>query len=181
MSNRKHSGTSTTDLVLAGLFLALGLLLPFLTGQIPELGNKLLPMHIPILLCGFLCGPRIGLTLGFVTPLLRSVLFTMPPMFPIAVSMAFELAAYGFIAGLIYNKLGKTKVSIYISLIASMVFGRIIWGIAAYFLFGLKGTTFTWQIFTAGAFFNAIPGIIIQVVIIPIIIMAAERYKIARQ
>jgi small basic protein len=95
--------------------------------------------------------------------------------------MAFELAAYGLIAGLIYNRLGKSKISIYISLIVSMVFGRIIWGIVAYFLFGLQGTAFTWQIFTAGAFFNAIPGIIIQLLIIPIIIMAAERYKVGRR
>ena len=92
--------TSTRNLVLAGMFLALGLILPFLTVQIPELGSRLLPMHIPVLLCGFICGARYGLAVGFITPLLRSVLFSIPVLFPMAVSMAFELAAYGAIAGI---------------------------------------------------------------------------------
>jgi uncharacterized membrane protein len=85
---------------MAGLFLALGLVMPFLTGQIPSLGNKLLPMHIPVLLCGFVCGGPTGLIVGFILPILRSVLFSMPPMYPMAMSMAFELAVYGFVQGL---------------------------------------------------------------------------------
>ena len=108
--------SSSKELVLSGLFLALGLLLPFITGQIPSIGNKLLPMHIPILLCGFICGKRYGLIVGFITPLLRSLILTMPPLF-IAVTMAFELAAYGFVAGLMYNLLPRKNVNIYLSLI----------------------------------------------------------------
>lgn len=174
----RASTTKTKQLILAGLFLALGLILPFATAQIPEIGNKLLPMHIPVLLCGFLCSARLGLLVGFVTPLLRSVLFGMPIMFPMAVSMAFELAAYGFLAGLLYHLLPRKNISIYIALILSMLCGRVVWGIASYLLFGLSGTTFTWQFFVAGAFLNAIPGIIIQLLLIPIIILATERYRL---
>ncbi|MGI6733949.1 MAG: ECF transporter S component [Anaerovoracaceae bacterium] len=169
--------TSTRNLVLGGLFLALGLLLPFLTAQVPEFGSRLLPMHIPVLLCGFLCGAHYGLLVGFITPLLRSLLFGMPIMFPMAVSMSFELAAYGFIAGILYSLLPRRKISAYIALIAAMLCGRLIWGVVSYILFGINGTAFSWEIFTAGAFINAIPGILIQLIIIPFIIFAAERYE----
>lgn len=177
-STKINKSVNTKDLVIAGLFLALGLALPFLTGQIPALGNKLLPMHIPVLLCGFICGPRLGLTVGFVTPLLRSLIFTMPKLFPVAIAMAFELAVYGLTAGLIYNILKQGKSAVYISLIISMVVGRLVWGIVSYFLYGMSGTAFTWQIFAAGAFINAIPGIIIQLVIIPIIVISLKKQRL---
>jgi len=70
----------TLRLTLAALFVALGLVLPFLTGQIPEIGSMLLPMHLPALLCGFVCGWPCGLAVGFVMPLLRSLIFGMPPL-----------------------------------------------------------------------------------------------------
>ena len=85
--------------------LALGMVLPFLTGQIPSVGSRLLPMHIPALLTGYISGPMYGLLVGFVMPLFRSMIFGMPPMFPTAVAMAFELATYGFIAGLLYRRM----------------------------------------------------------------------------
>ena len=81
-----------SKLVLSGLFLALAFVLPFLTGQVPEIGNMLCPMHIPVLLCGFICGWPYGLLIGFLSPLLRSLILGMPPMFPKAVCMALELA-----------------------------------------------------------------------------------------
>ena len=80
---------STKNLVRASLLMALGLLLPFLTGQIPQIGRMLSPMHIPVLLCGMICGWPYGLAVGFLTPLLRSVLFGMPAIYPQAVAMAF--------------------------------------------------------------------------------------------
>lgn len=173
---------STKSIVLSGLFIALGLVLPFLTGQIPSIGSKLLPMHIPVLLCGFICGWSYGLIVGFITPLFRSVIFGMPPMYPTAVAMAFELATYGFASGLIYKLLPKKRISInlsvYVALIISMICGRIIWGIVSFFLYSLKGTAFTWQMFTAGAFINALPGIIIQIILIPLIIIALQKEKL---
>ncbi|HEY8350334.1 MAG TPA: ECF transporter S component [Clostridia bacterium] len=170
---------SAVRLVLSGMFLALGLLLPFLTGQIPTVGSMLLPMHIPVLLCGFVCGWPYGLAVGFITPLFRYMLFGMPPM-PNALAMAFELAVYGFCTGLFYKLLPKKNVFVYVALIISMIFGRIIWGIVSLVIYGLSDKAFTWQMFAAGAVVNAIPGIILQVVIIPPIIIALKRGNLLR-
>ncbi|MGI6668367.1 MAG: ECF transporter S component [Acetivibrionales bacterium] len=167
--------SSTRRLVLAGLFIALGLFLPFLTGQIPRVGSMLLPMHIPVLIAGFVCGWPYGLIVGFITPLLRTVLFGMPPLYPTAVAMAFELAVYGFATGFFYNVLPKKNIFVYGALIISMVCGRIAWGIVSWVLYGLRGTAFTWQMFAAGSVINAIPGIIVQIVIIPVIILALKK------
>lgn len=169
---------SLKKLVLSGLFIALGLLLPFLTGQIPSIGSKLLPMHIPVLIAGYVCGWQYGLIIGFIIPLLRSILFGMPPMFPIAISMAFELAAYGLMTGLLYKLLPKKDINIFISLILAMISGRIVWGIVSYVLFGIGGTAFSVEMFMAGAFINAIPGIIIQLIIIPVIVRSLKKARV---
>lgn len=161
-------------MILSAFFIALGLLMPFLTGQIREIGNKLLPMHIPVLLCGYICGWKYGLLVGFVTPLLRSMLFGMPlPM--MAVGMAFELATYGAITGMLYQKLRRTKTAIYLSLVVSMIVGRAIWGLVSIVLYGIQGNVFSWSIFLGGAILNAIPGMILQIVLIPILVMAIEK------
>ena len=162
-------------LVLAALFLALGMILPFFTAQIPEIGSMLLPMHIPVLICGFVCGWRYGLLVGLITPLLRSLTFSMPPLFPSATAMAFEMAAYGAICGLLYARLPRSTKSVYISLLAAMVGGRIVWGIVEIPILGIAGRGYSWQLFMAGAFFNAVPGIILQVVMVPLIVIALER------
>ncbi len=169
---------STKRLVLAGLFLALGLLMPFLTGQIPSFGSRLLPMHIPVLLSGFALGGPLGLIVGFLTPLLRSVLFGMPPVFPTAFVMAYELASYGYLAGVLYRSFPRKDSFIYASLLLAMVGGRVVWGLVNAFVLGLSGTTFTWQMFTAGAVFNAIPGIVLQLAIIPVIVLALQRARL---
>ena len=109
------------NLVNAALCLALCMVLPFLTGQIPQIGSALSPMHIPVLLCGFICGWPYGLAVGILAPLLRFMLFGMPPIFPTGIAMAFELAAYGMATGLLYKKLPKTIPNIYTSLIVSML------------------------------------------------------------
>lgn len=162
-------------LTYAALFLALALVLPFLTGQIPQIGSALSPMHIPVLLCGFLVGWPWGLAVGFIAPLLRSVIFGMPAMFPGAVAMAFELAVYGLVSGILYRLLPKKKWSIYVTLVVAMLAGRVVWGIARLILAGLSGSSFTWALFLAGAFTNAIPGIILHIVLIPVIVMVLER------
>ena len=164
----KHA-SKTLKLVLSAGFLALGLILPFFTAQIREIGNMLLPMHIPVLICGFVCGWQYGLAVGFITPLLRSMVFGMPPMFPTATAMAFELASYGAVSGLLYRALPRKNVSVYISLIGAMIAGRLIWGLINVPIYGIAGKAYSWQIFMGGAFLNAIPGIILQLVMIPII------------
>lgn len=163
-------------LVLSAMFLALGLVLPFLTGQIQQFGSMLLPMHLPVLICGFVCGWPWGLAVGFVTPILRSLLFGMPPMIPSALSMAFELAAYGALAGLLYEKLPRKKGSIYVALVGAMVLGRVVWGLASWAVYGLfTQKSFTMAIFWASGFANAWPGIVLQLVLVPVIVMALER------
>jgi len=166
------------QIVLSGLFIAIGLLLPFLTAQNPILGKKLLPMHLPVLLCGFVCGWPYGLIVGFVLPVFRSMLFGMPPMFPTAVAMSFELAAYGCLTGLFYKLLPKKNAYIFVSLIIAMIGGRIVWGAVSYILYGLSKSAFTWQLFIAGAFLDAIPGIVVQIIIIPVIVFALARAKL---
>lgn len=165
-------------MILAALFLALAYVMPFLTGQIPEIGSMLCPMHIPVLLCGFICGWQWGLVVGFVAPLFRSLILTMPPLFPTAVCMAFELAAYGALAGILYKKFPRKKLCIYVSLLISMLVGRLVWGIAMFVCFGIKGGSFTLTAFLAGAFTNAVPGITVQILLIPIIVMLLENTKL---
>ena len=173
---------SVLKMVFAALFLALAYVLPFLTGQIPEIGSMLCPMHLPVLLCGFICGWPWGLTVGFIAPVLRSLLTGgFPPMFPTAFCMAFELAAYGAVAGLIHRLLPKKKPYIYCSLIVAMLVGRLIWGAAMFISLGLSGGSFTFAAFLAGAFTNALPGIIIQIILIPVLVMVLERYKIVNR
>ena len=168
----------TKQLVISALLLAAGLVLPFLTGSIPNFGRMLLPMHLPVLLCGFVCGWKWGLLVGFVTPLLRSVLFGMPPVVPTALAMAFELAAYGFLAGFFYRRLPKNLLWLYVDLLLAMAGGRIVWGAVSMALYAVLGNPFTWEVFLAGAVLNALPGIILQLVIIPPIVMALKRAKL---
>ena len=167
-------------MVLAALFLALALVLPFLTGQIPEVGSMLCPMHIPALLCGFFCGWPWGLAVGLIAPVLRSLLFGMPPMFPMAICMSFELATYGAVAGWLYSKLSKKKSSVYVALLTAMVLGRLVWGAARFVCTGLDVSAFGLSAFWAGAVTTAIPGIIVQIVLIPLLVMALEKHNPAR-
>ena len=162
-------------LVWAAVFLALGLILPFFTGQIPEIGSMLCPMHIPALLCGFFCGWPWGLAVGLVAPLLRSVMFGMPPMFPVAVCMSAELAAYGAVSGLLYSKLPRKKSAVYIALLTAMVVGRLVWGAARFLCAGLDVSAFGLSAFWAGAVTSAVPGILVQLILIPVLVMALEK------
>ena len=165
-------------MVLAAFFLALAYVMPFMTGQIPEIGSMLCPMHLPILLCGFVCGWPWGLIVGLVAPVFRSLLTGgFPPMFPTAVCMAFELATYGAVAGLMHKILPKKKVSIYCSLVIAMLLGRLVWGVAMMICMGASGGTFTFAAFLAGAITNAIPGIIVQLILVPILVVLIEKSK----
>lgn len=166
---------NTKKLVLSALFITLGIVLPFFTGQVPQIGNMLLPMHIPVLICGFVCGASYGAVVGMITPLLRSLIFSMPPLLPKAMGMALELAIYGFVTGLLYTRLKNKRFGIYISLITAMITGRIAWGIASYILYNALGNSFTLEIFMTEAFVNAIPGIIVQLTLIPTLIFALNK------
>ena len=160
------------NLTLAAMLLALGLILPLVTGNIPRVGNMLLPMHLPVFLGGLL--------LGSVLPLMRSLLFGMPPLYPVALAMTFELATYGAVAGALYRRSPwKCLRALYRALLLAMFAGRAVWGIAEIALLGMAGKTFTWQMFLAGAFLNAVPGILLQLILIPSIMLALHRTGIS--
>ena len=166
------------NLTLSAMFLALCMILPFITGGVPRIGNAISPMHIPVLICGFVCGWQYGAAVGFIAPLMRSLLFSMPPMYPIAVSMAFELAAYGLLCGLLYKAFPKKNVYIYPALIISMLGGRAVWGIARFIMAGLGGSEFCMAMFVAGAFTQAVPAIICHILLVPPVVMAFKKTKL---
>ena len=167
-------------LVLAALFLALAYVMPFLTGQIPEIGSMLCPMHIPVLLCGFICGWRWGLAVGTVAPLLRALSLGMPPLFPTAVCMAFELGVYGAVAGLCHRLLPPKKPFVYLALLIAMTVGRLVWGGAMFVFVGARGGEFPFSAFLAGAVTNAVPGILLQLVLIPVLVVLIENPRVLK-
>lgn len=169
------NSTRLRKLTYSALYMAIALILPFVTGQIPEIGAMLCPMHIPALLCGFMCGWPWGVAVGFISPLLRSVMFGMPAMLPAAIAMAFELAVYGGMAGLLYSRLPRKKWMIYAALLISMIAGRVVWGAVQALLAGLSGNSFTWTLFLTGAVINAIPGIIMQLALIPVLVVTMDK------
>ena len=173
---KKHD--QLLKMTLAALFLALAYVLPFLTGQIPEIGAMLCPLHIPVLLCGFVCGWPWGLAVGFIAPLFRSLTLGMPPPFPTAVCMAFELATYGAMTGWMHRLLPRKKPYIYCSLLIAMIVGRLVWGVAMFICMGINGGSFTFAAFLSGAILQAIPGIIVQIVLIPVLVMVLDHPKI---
>lgn len=163
----------------SAVLLALCMVLPLLTGQIPQFGNMLCPMHIPVLICGLLFGTAWGGAIGFIAPLLRFAIFSMPPIYPVGISMAFELLTYGVVAGIMTKLLPKKTSYIYLSLITAMLSGRIAWALVRMLITLLGGAPFTFAIFIADGFANALPGIILHILIIPPIVLALKKAKLS--
>lgn len=161
--------------IVSSLMIALGIVLPFLTGSNPQLGSIFLLMHIPALLTGLILGPRYGLIVGLITPILRSLLVGMPPLFPVALVMMFELGAYGFFIGFIKKALPKYDLSAVIALVLSMILGRMVWGLAAFIFYPLAGFNFNLNIFMTSAFITGLPGIGIQLVLIPLLYFSLQK------
>ncbi len=167
------------NIVLSSMFLGLGAILPMLTSQIKEIGDSLLPMHIPVLLCGLICGAKYGLAIGFILPFLRSVTFFMPPLYPNAVWMALEMATYGFVIGFVYKRIkNKDTKGIYFCLIASMISGRIVWGITKAILLGFSGKKFAFSAFILGGFVDALPGILLQLILVPSVMLVLKKVRL---
>lgn len=162
-------------LTISAICLALCMVLPFVTGQIPSIGSMLCPMHLPVLLCGFLCGPGYAAAVGAVAPLLRFALFGMPLLFPTGVAMCFELMTYGLVCGLAYRALPKRRASIYAALLMAMLAGRVVWGMASACLLAAGGGALTFAAFMTAAFVQAAPGIALQILVIPAIVLALRR------
>ena len=176
LNTEKTKKFNLYKLVLSAVFLAVGMVLPLFTAQIKEIGDTLLPMHIPVMLCGLICGAKYGTLVGVLLPFIRSITFGMPPIYPNAVWMAFELATYGFVIGILYARSKKRKKGyLYFCLACAMLSGRVIWGIAKAILLGVAGKGFTLQAFIVGGFADAVPGIILQFILIPLIMVFVER------
>lgn len=164
------------SLVLSAMLIAIGIILPFFTGQIEYFGERLLPMHLPVFLAGLICSWKYGAAVGFTMPLLRSFIFHRPALYPDAVVMMLELAAYGFVSGIIYNKAPKRNILwVYISLVSAMLAGRLVWGIVKALLLGTG--KFGLRVFITSGFVSALPGIILQLVLIPAIMVIIEKLK----
>jgi len=164
------------DLIISGICLALCMVLPLLTMQIQPFGAALAPMHIPVLLCGFICGGRNAALVGATAPLLRFMIFGMPPIMPMGIAMAFELAVYGIAVGILNSLFPKKSGFIYVTLILSMLLGRIVWGTAMWRISGtVADVPFSWEAFMSGAFVDALPGIVLHIAIIPPVVMAVNK------
>ncbi|MDE7264063.1 MAG: ECF transporter S component [Anaeroplasmataceae bacterium] len=166
-------------LCLASMLMAVGWLLPLVTGQIPEIGNMLCPMHIPVFLAGFILGPGYAAMIGFLLPLTRFFIFGMPILYPTGIGMMFELLTYGFVSGILYSLFRRLRMSnilnVYCSLLLAMLVGRGVWGITRTLCGLFPNNTFTWKLFLSGAFITVWPGIILQFTLIPAILLGLKR------
>lgn len=165
---------STRKLVMAALCVALGVILPVAFHGIPRAGSIFLPMHIPVLLCGLACGWPYGLGCGILAPLLSSLITGMPPaaMLP---AMVCELAAYGLISGVLSQvvRTGKRGADLYIQLIGAMLIGRVVYGVMNALVF--SAGDYSMAVFLTAAFVTALPGIVIQLVVLPGLVMILEK------
>lgn len=163
--------SKTLYLVKGSIFLAFGLIVPQLFHLVGMAGPVFLPMHIPVLLCGFLLGPKMGLVIGAITPLLSSVLTGMPVLFPMGIIMMFELATYGLMSGYLYK---IRKHNVFVSLLISMLIGRLMSGVLNFILLSISGKGFVLTVFLTASFVTSLFGIILQLFIIPILVKSFE-------
>lgn len=171
----------TVKICLSAMCLALAFVLPFVTGAIPEIGGMLCPMHLPAFLLGIIIGPYYGGALAFLSPILRSLIFGSPALFPRAFAMAFELFAYALVFGLLYKLLQKKMPYLYFSLVTAMLAGRAVGGIVKFVLFktGAMGS-YSAALFISGYFTETLPGVLIQLLVIPALAVALRKAKIIK-
>lgn len=176
----RGKSAAVARLLYSSMFLALAILLPFLLGQIKPFGVSLLPMHLPVIICGFVCGPSWGMAVGAAAPILRSILFASPVLMPTAFAMAFELATYAFIAGILYKSLDKNLFLFYVELITAMVCGRIVWGLVTFVLIflGFASGNIGFSLIWGNTVLNSVPGILLQLIVIPPIINVLKKNRL---
>lgn len=181
MAMNRKSGLYS--LLVTAILLAVGIVLPFLTGNVQVLGQAISPLHIPVLICGLTCGWCWGMGLGIVLPLLRSVLFGMPPLVPVAIPMAFEMAAYGALCGLLYpmlsKKMSKTCWAMLIAMVIAMLAGRLVGGAAKAVVMGIQGNTYTFPAFVTAYFVNTPVGAVIHLIVVPLVVTALEKARLS--
>ena len=164
---------SVRKLTISAMFLAVGIILPMAFHSFgPNAGATFLPMHLPVLLCGFLCGPAYGAFIGVLTPLLSSFLTGMPVLVPTGIAMVFELSCYGCLSGLLLKHF-----HLYVALILTMLAGRIVNGIVNLILLSFMGKAYTLTIFLTVSFITAIPGILLQLLLVPLLVKAITHFQ----
>ena len=163
-------------LVFTAACIALCLVLPMAFHSIPNAGSIFLPMHIPVLLCGLICGWPFGLVTGLIGPFLSSILTGMPPaaMLP---SMMVECGAYGAVAGLMmqFVRTKNATVDLYVSMVIAMAAGRILSGLAKAWIFTPGVAPFAW---VTTSLVTGIPGIVVQLLVLPAVVFALTRAKL---
>ncbi len=167
--------TIVKRMVTAAICVAMCVVLPIAFHGIPNAGTILLPMHIPVLLCGLLCGWPYGLVCGLLGPFVSS--FTgMPPM-SVLPSMMVECGMYGLVTGLgmKFVRTGKTTADLYISMITAMILGRTVAGLAKALIFTPGVAPFAW---VTTSLVMGIPGIIIQLVVMPVLVLSLTKAKL---
>ena len=167
--------TVVKRMVTTAICAAMCVVLPLAFHAIPNAGTILLPMHIPVLLCGLVCGWPYGLVCGLLGPFISS--FTgMPPM-AVLPGMMVECGAYGLVTGLMMKmvRTGRTTADLYISMGAAMILGRVLSGLAKALIFSPGTPAFAW---VPTSLVTGIPGIIIQLVVMPLLITALTRAKL---
>ena len=170
--------TKTQKLTLTGMLMAVGILLPFaISHGLGLAGTVLLPMHIPVLLCGLLCGPFYGAICGLLLPALNSVLTGMPVFYPMLPIMTAELLVYGAVSGLAYHKtpLSRLRFGVYPAMLIAMVCGRVAYGLTFQFLLIISGELKALTVW--GAIVTGVPGIVVQLLLVPAIVLAIRRYQ----
>lgn len=159
-------------MIQTAFFIALGIALPYIF-HFFALGPVFLPMHLPVFLCGALCGHRYGAVCGLILPYFSFLLNGMPPIYPVGISMSFELGAYGLLMGFLFAFFGLKHGLLFSAtsaLLITMLAGRLVAGIANLFLLGLTGEVYTLGIFLTSMFLKAVPGMILQIILIPCIL-----------
>lgn len=164
----------TKKLIVTAFCAALCVVLPMAFHAIPNAGSIFLPMHIPVLLCGFLCGWPYGLAAGLLGPCLSSLITGMPPA-AILPSMVCELSAYGAVTGFLYPRIKTPSrmANLYLTLLAAMACGRLFYGALNALIF--RAGAYSLELWLAAALTTALPGIAIQLIFIPLVLTALER------
>jgi len=169
--------TNSKKIVLSAMFISIGVILPICFHSIPGAGGVLLPMHIPVLMCGLLLGAPYGLICGILTPLLSSLLTGMPPM-AVLPGMMIELAVYGSVSGLTshFLKIDNELLRLYAALLSAMLLGRIAGGAVNALIF--RAGDYSMQIWMSTYFVTGLPGIVIQLGAIPSIVATMRKAKL---
>lgn len=164
-------------LTFAAMCVALGVVLPLAFHMVPQGGKVFLPMHIPVLLCGLACGWPFGLACGVLAPLL-SCLFTGMPQMAMLPSMLCELATYGLVSGILAQVIHTRPrlLGAYIQLVPAMLAGRVVKGVLEALIF--SAGAYSMEAFIASSFVTALPGIAIQLVLLPALVTLLERARV---